>query len=148
MARSLSLAVEHYPIAGHFAISRGSRTVASVIVCTIVEDGIAGRGECVPYARYGESIEQVRDAILSASAAIAGGIGREELRGLMPAGAARNAIDCALWDLELKSGRASAGDATGGLGSEIEQRADGGSGALARLQFQHLTHEHQRYDDR
>ena len=106
MNRVLSVSEEHFPIAGTFTISRGSKTEAEVIVCTIMQDGKSGRGECVPYRRYGETVESVRTEIDAASAAIAGGIGRQALLGVMKPGAARNAVDCALWDLEAKrSGR-------------------------------------------
>jgi L-alanine-DL-glutamate epimerase-like enolase superfamily enzyme len=102
MMRSVEVAVERWPIAGRFTIARGSRTEAAVIVVTVREDDATGRGECVPYARYGETIEGVADEIRAAAGAIAGGMPREELRSRMKAGAARNAIDCALVDLEAK----------------------------------------------
>jgi L-Ala-D/L-Glu epimerase len=106
MPRELTTQVERYPIAGIFTISRGSKTEAEVVVCTITDGGRSGRGECVPYRRYGESIESVREAIESAKADISNGIGRAELLQTMKPGAARNAVDCALWDLEAKlSGR-------------------------------------------
>lgn len=113
MQRSLTVAVEHYPIAGSFAISRETRTIASVVVCTI-SDGIhVGRGECVPYPRYGEAVQSVCAAIESLRPEIAAGLNRLGLRSAMPAGAARNAVDCALWDLEIKSGHATRGDIAG-----------------------------------
>jgi L-alanine-DL-glutamate epimerase-like enolase superfamily enzyme len=102
MNRVLSVSEERFPIAGTFTISRGSKTEAEVIVCTIVQDGKSGRGECVPYRRYGETVEGVRAEIEAASADIANGMGRKALLGVMKPGAARNAIDCALWDLEAK----------------------------------------------
>ena len=102
MARVISVEAERFPIAGTFTISRGSKTEAEVITCTISEDGHAGRGECVPYKRYGETMDGVRDAIEAMRDRIAGGISRTALLDAMPAGAARNAIDCALWDLEAK----------------------------------------------
>ncbi|MER8773749.1 N-acetyl-D-Glu racemase DgcA [Mesorhizobium sp. M0220] len=102
MARVISVEAERFPIAGSFTISRGSKTEAEVISCAISEDGHTGRGECVPYKRYGETVEGVRDAIEAMRGEIAGGISRTALLGAMPAGAARNAIDCALWDLESK----------------------------------------------
>ncbi|MER9230010.1 dipeptide epimerase [Mesorhizobium sp. M0664] len=100
--RGLSVAVERWPIAGTFTIARGSRTEAVVVVATVTENEIAGRGECVPYARYGETVDVVVQVIRAAAHAIAQGATREEILRLMPAGAARNAIDCALWDLEAK----------------------------------------------
>ena len=102
MQRSSSVAREHYPIAGSFRIARGGKTEASIICCTICEDGKIGRGECVPYARYDESIDGVYAAIEAAQPKIHSGIDRFGLMQEMPAGAARNAIDCALWDLEAK----------------------------------------------
>ncbi|WP_378950766.1 N-acetyl-D-Glu racemase DgcA [Mesorhizobium sp. ANAO-SY3R2] len=103
MPRVLSVVSETFPIAGTFTISRGSKTEAEVITCTIAESGHVGRGECVPYKRYGETMESVRAAIEQARRAVEAGASRMELLGLMPAGAARNAVDCALWDLEAKA---------------------------------------------
>ncbi|WP_269929556.1 N-acetyl-D-Glu racemase DgcA [Aminobacter sp. HY435] len=102
MPRVLSAVSESFPIAGTFTISRGSKTQAEVILCTVAESGRVGRGECVPYKRYGETMESVAETIESARRAIEGGASRIELLELMPAGAARNAVDCALWDLEAK----------------------------------------------
>ena len=100
--RKLSVAIERWPIAGSFVISRGARTEATVVVATIEEDGHVGRGECVPYARYGETVDGVVETIRTQGFAIAGGIDRAGLGATLPGGAARNAIDCALWDLEAK----------------------------------------------
>ena len=102
MARVLSAAAERFPIAGTFTISRGSKTEAEVIVATISQDGKRGRGECVPYRRYGETVESVTAAIESVRAEIENGADRVTLLELLPAGAARNALDCALWDLQAK----------------------------------------------
>ena len=104
--RRLAARVERWPIAGAFTISRGSKTEAAVVVAEITDGEHAGRGECVPYARYGESIESVVAEIADLSSRIEGGADRSELQSLLPPGAARNALDCALWDLEAKtSGR-------------------------------------------
>lgn len=103
MKGSLTVSVESWPIAGSFTISRGSKTEAVVVVAEIRAGGHVGRGECVPYARYGETVEGVRDAIEAVSNNIASGLMRKELASILPAGAARNALDCALWDLEAKS---------------------------------------------
>lgn len=100
--RDLIVQAEVFPIAGTFTISRGSKTEASVVTCVIREGGSEGRGECVPYARYGETIESVRGEIERARAAIVEGATRQDLLRSMPPGAARNALDCALWDLEAK----------------------------------------------
>ncbi|MGE4528961.1 MAG: N-acetyl-D-Glu racemase DgcA [Rhodospirillaceae bacterium] len=96
---------ESWPIAGTFAISRGSRTTAEVVVVTITDakSGRRGRGECVPYARYGESVDGVIAEIKAMAPALASGrVDRAALQAAMPAGAARNALDCAFWDLEAK----------------------------------------------
>ncbi|MGH6735711.1 MAG: N-acetyl-D-Glu racemase DgcA [Methyloceanibacter sp.] len=101
----LEARVERWPIAGEFTISRGSKRDAVVVVAEI-GDTHKGRGECVPYARYGESVEGVVAAIEGCRAALAQGLDRDALAKLLPPGAARNALDCALWDLEAKrSGR-------------------------------------------
>jgi L-alanine-DL-glutamate epimerase-like enolase superfamily enzyme len=82
------------------------KTVADVVTVEIMADGATGRGEAVPYLRYGETIAGALDEIANARGAIADGATRDELLALMPAGAARNAVDCALWDLETRlSGR-------------------------------------------
>lgn len=99
---SLTVDRDRFPLREVFTISRGSKTEAQVLTVTVARDGATGRGECVPYARYGENLETV-------SARIAGlpeGITRAALQTALPPGAARNAVDCALWDLEAKrSGR-------------------------------------------
>lgn len=100
--RDLAVSHERFAIRGGFTISRGSRTHAEVVVVTVSQDGINGRGECVPYPRYGESIEQTMSAIEGIREQIEAGDGRAKLQKLLPAGAARNAVDCALWDIEAK----------------------------------------------
>lgn len=100
--RRLHAAREVFPIRGVFRISRGARTESVVVAATISVGGLRGRGECVPYPRYGESVDSVLDQIEGARGAIESGIDRSELQSLLPAGAARNALDCALWDLEAK----------------------------------------------
>ena len=106
MPIELTLAVETFPIAGRFVISRGAKTEARVVTASLRDGAHVGRGECVPYARYGESVESVCAAILSLRGAIENGADRATLQTLLPAGAARNALDCAMWDLEAKrSGR-------------------------------------------
>jgi L-Ala-D/L-Glu epimerase len=102
MRRNLEATIEAFPIAGLFTISRGSKTEAEVITCSISADGFSGRGECVPYRRYGETVEQVLADVLAVRPAIAAGANRIEIQSLMKPGAARNAVDCALWDLEAK----------------------------------------------
>ncbi len=89
---------ESFRLAEVFTISRGSRTEAKVLTVRVVRGGVTGWGECVPYARYGESLESVAAQI----AGLPGGIDRAALQAALPAGAARNAVDCALWDWEAK----------------------------------------------
>ncbi|MBD9372590.1 dipeptide epimerase [Rhizobium sp. ARZ01] len=103
MRRHLASSTETFPIAGGFTISRGTKTEAVVVTCRITAGEYSGWGECVPYARYGESIESVLAEISDATSAIEAGASREDLRQIMRAGAARNAVDCALWDLEAKA---------------------------------------------
>ncbi|MFO1210079.1 MAG: N-acetyl-D-Glu racemase DgcA [Amaricoccus sp.] len=98
----LEVREEVFPLARAFTISRGSRTEARVLTVTLEEDGVRGRGECVPYARYGESVASVAAQVRG----LPGRFDRAGLQRLLPPGAARNAVDCALWDLEAKrSGR-------------------------------------------
>jgi len=98
----MTVAAETFPIAGRFIIARGARTEAVVVVATLRENGAVGRGECVPYARYGETVEGVVAAIEALRARIEAGLDRAGLQEAMPPGAARNALDCALWDLDAK----------------------------------------------
>ncbi len=93
---------ESWPIRGSFTISRGSKTSADVVVVELTVDGVTGRGECVPYARYGESVSGVIAQIEAMIPAIRDGLDRQGLQTAMPSGAARNAIDCAFVDLECK----------------------------------------------
>ncbi|MBD0786258.1 L-Ala-D/L-Glu epimerase [Vibrio sp. Y2-5] len=103
----VKLYTQSWPIRGSFTISRGSKTQAETIIVEIEHQGMTGRGECVPYARYGESIASVLQQITDVIADIETGITREQLQPLLPAGAARNAVDCALWDLECKQDKQS-----------------------------------------
>ena len=88
-----------FKLAQVFTIARGSRTEAQVLTVKITKDGNTGWGECVPYARYDETLESVEAEIAGLPAQFT----RDELQSLLPAGAARNAVDCALWDLEAKA---------------------------------------------
>lgn len=99
---SLSVSRETWPIRGSFTISRGSKTDAEVIVARIERDGACGRGECVPYRHYGETVDGVFDQISALEAEISTGLDRRQLQAALPPGAARNALDCAFWDLESK----------------------------------------------
>jgi len=100
--RELNVEIESWPISGSFVIARGAKTEAKVVAVSIRQDGKIGRGECVPYARYGETPNDVLASIRVLSHEIANGMSREDLQRAMPRGAARNAIDCAMWDLEAK----------------------------------------------
>ena len=91
--------VEIFPLAQVFRISRGARTQAEVVSVKINRNHFTGHGECVPYARYNETLGSVIQQIESLPA----DIDRETLQTMLPAGAARNAVDCALWDLESKT---------------------------------------------
>jgi L-alanine-DL-glutamate epimerase-like enolase superfamily enzyme len=103
MDDGLTVGVERWPIAGGFTIARGTKTEAVVVVATVRRKGFVGRGECVPYARYGETVEGVVLALQAQAGAIAHGAGRADLLCDMPAGAARNALDCALWSLAAQA---------------------------------------------
>jgi L-alanine-DL-glutamate epimerase-like enolase superfamily enzyme len=106
MSRTLQAQHDRFPLIRPFRIARGTKTAADVVTVTIGESGTIGRGEAVPYPRYGETIEGALAAIERMRPLIERGEGRAELLDSLPAGAARNAIDCALWDLEAKlSGR-------------------------------------------
>jgi L-alanine-DL-glutamate epimerase-like enolase superfamily enzyme len=102
MPLSLTVRAERWPIAGRFTIARGAKTEAVVVVAELAEGALTGRGECVPYARYGETVDGVAAAIEAMREALAHGLDRRGLQAAMPAGAARNALDCAFWDLEAK----------------------------------------------
>ncbi len=104
MPLTITLAAETWPIAGSFAISRGAKTEAVVVVAELGDGKARGRGECVPYPRYGESVDSVIAQIEALRPQIAAGLDRQALQKAMPAGAARNALDCAFWDLEAKRG--------------------------------------------
>ncbi len=95
---TFSVTRDVFQLAQVFTIARGSRTEAQVLTVHVELDGYAGWGECVPYARYGETLDSVEAQINGLPA----GISRADLQDALPAGAARNAVDCALWDLEAK----------------------------------------------
>jgi L-alanine-DL-glutamate epimerase-like enolase superfamily enzyme len=98
----LSVRSERWPISGAFTISRGSKTEAEVVVAELTDGALTGRGECTPYPRYGETVTGVAAAVAARAVDIRNGLDRATLQGAMPAGAARNAIDCAFIDLEAK----------------------------------------------
>ena len=100
----LRLAVrrESWPLAEVFRISRGARRVAHTVLVEIRDGDAVGRGECVPYSRYGETVDSVIEAIEGLRRTLEAGLTREGLANRLEPGAARNAVDCALWDLEAK----------------------------------------------
>jgi L-alanine-DL-glutamate epimerase-like enolase superfamily enzyme len=100
--RTLTVAHESWPIAGAFTISRGSKTQADVVVVTLTKHGVTGRGECVPYPRYDETVPQVIAALEAARGPVEEGLPRDQIARHVAPMAARNALDCALWDLEAK----------------------------------------------
>ncbi len=100
--RILEARHDRFALTKPFRISRGVKTQADVVAVTIREGAVEGKGEGVPYPRYGESVESALAAIEGIRPAIEEGATREELLDLLPAGAARNAVDCALWDLEAR----------------------------------------------
>jgi len=102
MTLTLALAAERWPIAGSFAISRGAKTEAAVVVAELGDGKARGRGECVPYGRYGESLDSVLAQLRAMAPRLSAGLDRKALQKAMPPGAARNALDCAFWDLEAK----------------------------------------------
>ncbi|WP_316175790.1 N-acetyl-D-Glu racemase DgcA [Bradyrhizobium sp. SZCCHNRI1073] len=102
----LDARIGHWPIAGSFTISRGAKTEAVTVIAELRHGTMVGRGECVPYPRYGETPDAALSALLGMRDAVASGLDRAALQTAMPPGAARNALDCALLDLEAKrSGR-------------------------------------------
>ena len=101
-SRKLAVSIERWPIAGSFTISRGAKTEAVTVVATVSRDGASGRGECTPYPRYNETPEATLEALQAMQEPLANGLDRAALQSAMAAGAARNALDCALLDLEAK----------------------------------------------
>ena len=95
--------IETFPLRRHFTIARGSKTETIVVVATVRAGDLLGRGECGPNTRYGETAEGVMADILAMAPALRDGITREGLQAAMPPGAARNALDCALWDLAARA---------------------------------------------
>lgn len=91
--------MRRYAFDGHFTIARNSRSHVEVVEVAVTRNGVTGIGECVPYGRYGESVESV----LAQIAALPGDVSVDALQTLLPAGAARNGVDCALWDLAAKT---------------------------------------------
>jgi L-alanine-DL-glutamate epimerase-like enolase superfamily enzyme len=101
----LLVRIESWPIAGSFTIARGAKTEAIVVVAEVSDGTHSGRGECVPYPRYGETPDAAQTALLAMGDALKRGMDTQALQAAMPAGAARNALDCALWDFRAKASR-------------------------------------------
>lgn len=102
MSYAIEVKRKSFKIAGGFKISRETRTHANVVEVTLSDGTFSGHGECVPYPRYGESIESVCQQIEDLTPQLKRGLARKELQEALPAGSARNAVDCAFWDLEAK----------------------------------------------
>ena len=100
MLRELNISERSFPLVAPFRIARGVKYAADVVTVELHQAGRTGRGESVPYARYGESMASVLDEIESLRAELAAGMGRDELQLRLPPGAARNALDAAMWDLD------------------------------------------------
>ena len=100
----LVIAEQRWPIAGSFTISRGSKTEAHVVTATLEDGGFTGHGECVPYPRYEETVPQVMAALEAVRGRIEAGFTRADIASVLEPHAARNALDCALWDLAAKQG--------------------------------------------
>jgi len=109
----LSVTRRSWPLAQPFAISRGSKTTAEVVIAEIFDGEFRARGECVPYPRYGESVDSVVEALEAMRGAVFSGLDREALQRAMPPGAARNALDAAFWDLDAKRADRRAADLAG-----------------------------------
>lgn len=105
--RTIKCYQQAFPLHSPFVIARGSRSEARVVVVEITEGDVTGTGECTPYPRYGESEQSVLEQIQSILPALAQGLTREQLQKRLPAGAARNAVDCALWSLEAAKAKTS-----------------------------------------
>jgi len=98
----LSVRIERWPLAGTFAISRGSKTEAVVVVAELSDGACRGRGECVPYARYGETPDGIVATLEAMRPAVRSGLDRMAVQRVLAPGAARNALDCAYWDVNAK----------------------------------------------
>ncbi|VDZ78719.1 mandelate racemase / muconate lactonizing enzyme family protein [Salmonella bongori] len=111
--RSVKVYEETWPLHTPFVIARGSRSEAHVVVVELEDKGVKGVGECTPYPRYGESDASVMAQIMSIVPQLENGLTREALQKLLPAGAARNAVDSALWDLQARQQQQSLADLLG-----------------------------------
>jgi L-alanine-DL-glutamate epimerase-like enolase superfamily enzyme len=113
MLRTLSATSEYWPLATPFRISRGVRTEADVVVAEVRQGDLVGRGEGAPIPRYGDTVDSCVAQLQSVAKFVEHGLGRRDLLDLLPPGAARNALDCALWDLEARLAGRSVGELIG-----------------------------------
>lgn len=113
MTTILRAEIETFAVAGRFTIARGSRTEQRVVRVELERNGVVALGECVPYARYGETPEETLATILALGPQIAAGLDRAQLQSALPPGAARNGIDCAFWSLEARLAGADIADLAG-----------------------------------
>lgn len=111
--RGVRVFEEAWPLHTPFVIARGSRSDANVVVIELEEGGVKGSGECTPYARYGETIASVMAQIVSIGEQLEAGLDRQQLQALLPPGGARNAVDCALWDLDARASGKTLAEITG-----------------------------------
>jgi L-alanine-DL-glutamate epimerase-like enolase superfamily enzyme len=102
LRRRLTVSIERWPVAGAFTIARGAKTFVDVVVVEIDEDGLIGRGEATAIYYHGETAASVAAQAESVAPQITTGLSRDGLARLLPRGAARNAVDAALWDLEAR----------------------------------------------
>ena len=102
MFRQLTARIDRFPVRGSFVIARGAKTHVDVVVAEVSDGQHVGRGEGTPIYYRGDTVDAALAAIRAQADAVAAGASRADLLGLMPAGAARNALDAALWDLEAK----------------------------------------------
>jgi L-alanine-DL-glutamate epimerase-like enolase superfamily enzyme len=109
----VTASIERWPVAGAFTIARGAKTFVDVVMVEIAESGMVGRGEGTPIYYHGETAASVLVQVEAAAAALEGGVRREALLEILPRGAARNAIDAAIWDLEARLSATSACEAAG-----------------------------------
>src|SRR5579863_761536 len=109
----LTVSRRAWPLKEPFAISRGSKTTAEVVVAEVSDGEFRGRGECVPYPRYGESVDSVVKALEAMRGAVFSGLDRKELQPAMPPGAARNALACAFWHLDAQRDNCRVADMAG-----------------------------------
>ena len=117
--RVVRTSIEQWPLAAPFRISRGIKTLAEVVTVELREGGSVGRGECVPYPRYGDTPQSVSRQIEDIAEALASGASRRDLPALLPPGPAMNAVDCALWDLEAALSGRTVGQMIGKSGADV-----------------------------